>query len=59
MDFDIYTQQQKNLIYKIYSIYGEHTASYLRNLTHLHSIWLEAIGNIDHTMDQRKNTGIF
>ncbi|WP_395476457.1 Panacea domain-containing protein [Rickettsia endosymbiont of Pantilius tunicatus] len=54
MDFDIYTQQQKNLIYKIYSIYGEHTAGYLRNLTHQHSIWLEAIGNIDHTMTKEK-----
>ncbi|SPR15624.1 Uncharacterised protein [Orientia tsutsugamushi] len=31
------------MIYKIYSSYGEHTASYLRDLTHLHSIWQQAI----------------
>ncbi len=42
MDFDIYTQQQKELIYKIYAQYGEYTASSLRNLTHEHSIWKEA-----------------
>ncbi|WP_371219570.1 Panacea domain-containing protein [Orientia tsutsugamushi] len=43
IDFSIYTRQQKEGIYKIYSSYGEHTASYLRNLTHLHSIWQQAI----------------
>ncbi|KJV52308.1 hypothetical protein OTSGILL_1634 [Orientia tsutsugamushi str. Gilliam] len=43
IDFSIYTRQQKELIYKIYSSYGEHTASYLRNLTHLHSILQQAI----------------
>ncbi|KJV77759.1 Panacea domain-containing protein [Orientia tsutsugamushi] len=43
IDFSIYTNQQKELIYKIYSSYGEHTASYLRDLTHLHSIWQQAI----------------
>lgn len=59
MDFDIYTQQQKNLIYKIYSIYGEHTASYLRNLTHRHSIWLEAIESINHTMTKEKIQDFF
>ncbi|SPM44504.1 Uncharacterised protein [Orientia tsutsugamushi] len=43
IDFSIYTRQQKELIYKIYSSYGEHTASYLHDLTHLHSIWQQAI----------------
>ncbi|WP_371218391.1 hypothetical protein ACA350_07490 [Orientia tsutsugamushi] len=27
----------------IWRSYGEHTASYLRDLTHLHSIWQQAI----------------
>ena len=43
IDFDIYSKNQKELIYKVYSFYGEHTAAYLRNLTHTHSIWCEAI----------------
>ncbi|WP_250311724.1 Panacea domain-containing protein [Rickettsia endosymbiont of Oedothorax gibbosus] len=43
IDFDIYSQKQKGLIYKVYSLYGEHTAAYLRNLTHTHSIWCKAI----------------
>ncbi|HJD56401.1 MAG TPA: DUF4065 domain-containing protein [Rickettsia endosymbiont of Pyrocoelia pectoralis] len=54
MDFDIYTEQQKNFIYKIYSIYGEHTASYLRKLTHTHSIWQEAINNPDNHIITKK-----
>lgn len=45
IDFDIYTNQQKQLIYKVYTTYGEHTAYYLRNLTHTHSIWKEARQN--------------
>jgi len=55
MDFEIYTQQEKELIYKVYSIYGEHTASYLRHLTHEHPIWLEAFKSIDNNViDQKK-----
>ncbi|WP_425362776.1 Panacea domain-containing protein [Candidatus Tisiphia endosymbiont of Hybos culiciformis] len=41
--FAIYSKNQKELIYKVYSFYGEHTAAYLRNLIHTHSIWCEAI----------------
>lgn len=45
MDFDIYTNRQKALIYKIYTTYGEHSASFLRNLSHTHSIWQQALRN--------------
>lgn len=54
MDFDIYTEQQKNLMYKIFSLYGEHSARYLRNLTHTHSIWCEAIESSDNTITKEK-----
>ena len=47
MDFDIYTQQEKELIYKVHSIYGEHSASYLRNQNHQHSIWCESFSKED------------
>lgn len=47
MDFEIYSQQDKELIYKVHSVYGEHSASYLRNLTHKHVIWEKAYNNIE------------
>jgi uncharacterized phage-associated protein len=53
MDFDVYTQQQKELIYKIYAQYGEHSAFYLRNLTHEHSIWSDAYKNPDQMISKK------
>jgi uncharacterized phage-associated protein len=54
IDFDIYSQSDKELIYKVYSTYGEHSASYLRNLTHEHVIWQEAIRSLDKVIEQEK-----
>lgn len=54
IDFDIYTSQHKELIYKVYSEYGEHSASYLRNLTHTHSIWQEAYETPQQIIPQEK-----
>ncbi|MCC8369490.1 MAG: DUF4065 domain-containing protein [Rickettsia endosymbiont of Oxypoda opaca] len=59
MDFDIYNQQQKGFIYKIYSVYGEHTAHYLSNLTHTHSIWQEAIKREDTTITKQEMQNFF
>ncbi|WP_236682657.1 hypothetical protein [Rickettsia felis] len=41
-------------MYKIFSLYGEHSARYLRNLTHKHSIWREAIESSDNTITKEK-----
>jgi|GEM_PF-483213 len=54
MDFDIYTEQQKHFIYKIYSIYGEISAHSLSDLTHMHSIWQEAIKRKDTTITKQE-----
>ncbi|WP_341792630.1 Panacea domain-containing protein [Rickettsia endosymbiont of Ceutorhynchus obstrictus] len=54
MDFDIYTEQQKHFIYKIYSIYGEISAHRLSDLTHMHSIWQEAIERKDTTITKQE-----
>ncbi len=51
MDFDIYNQSIKNLIYKVYNIYGEHTASYLRNLSHEHTAWKNAHNSNEKIID--------
>ena len=50
IEFDVYNSQQKELIYRVYSTYGEHSASYLRNLTHEHSIWQEAYNHQGNTV---------
>lgn len=54
IDFAIYTELQKKLIHKVYSFYGAHSAAYLRNLTHTHSIWYEAIEKADNTITKEK-----
>jgi uncharacterized phage-associated protein len=51
MDFHIYDETTKRLIYKVYTVYGEHTASYLRNLSHKHISWQKAFNSIDKTLD--------
>jgi uncharacterized phage-associated protein len=51
MNFDIYDETTKHLIYKVYSVYGEHTASYLRNLSHKHTSWQKAFNSYDKTLD--------
>ena len=35
----------------MYTVYGEHTASYLRNLSHNHLSWQKAFNNYDKTLD--------
>ena len=50
IDFDLYKEDEKHLIYKVHSIYGEHSASYLRNQNHQHSIWREAFSKEDKTI---------
>jgi len=59
IDFDLYSRQQKELIYKVYAVYGEHTASYLRNLTHTHQIWRDAMSGKDKIIDQHKMQNFF
>ncbi len=59
IDFDIYSQQEKELIYKVYSVYGEHTAYYLRQLTHEHPIWHEAFSSPTAIITQEKMEGFF
>lgn len=54
IDFDLYKPQEKELIYKVYSSYGEHSASYLRNLTHKHPIWIEAFNSENNLIDHNK-----
>ncbi|KJV77076.1 putative phage-associated protein [Rickettsia hoogstraalii str. RCCE3] len=54
IDFAIYDFATKKLLHKIYSFYGEHSAAYLRHLTHTHSIWYEAIKNADTTITKEK-----
>lgn len=52
MDFDIYSQSTKELIFKTYSIYGEHSASYLLQVSHDdHLSWREAYNSLDKTLD--------
>jgi uncharacterized phage-associated protein len=59
IDFDLYSRQQKELIYKVYAVYGEHTASYLRNLTHEHQIWSDAMLSKDKILAQDKMQKFF
>lgn len=59
IDFEIYTKQQKELIYKVYAEYGEHTASFLLKLTHGHSIWVDAFNSQDKIIYQDKIGGFF
>ncbi len=59
IDFDIYSGADKKLIYKIYSLYGEHTASYLRNLTHNHPMWQEAIVSNSKIIEPKKMQEFF
>ncbi|MCX4079744.1 DUF4065 domain-containing protein [Rickettsia hoogstraalii] len=54
IDFAIYDLATKKLLHKVYSFYGEHSAAYLRNLTHTHSIWYEAIENTDTTITKEQ-----
>lgn len=54
MDFDIYDHSVKNLIYKVYNIYGEHTASHLRNLSHEHSSWVKAFNTQERTINYKE-----
>lgn len=52
MNFDIYDKTTKHLIYKVYKEYGEHSASYLRNISHAHTSWNKAFfNNEDKTID--------
>ena len=59
MDFDVYSKQQKELIYKVYSIYGEHSAEYLANATHEHSIWKDAVNASDQTISKETIAAFF
>lgn len=59
MDFEIYSPSQKELIYKIYSTYGEHSAEYLANETHTHSIWKEAVSMPDQMISKDKIAEFF
>ncbi|WP_419234568.1 Panacea domain-containing protein [Rickettsia endosymbiont of Nabis limbatus] len=54
IDFAIYDLATKKLLHKVYSFYGEHSAAYLRNLTHTHSIWYEVIENTDTTITKEQ-----
>ena len=51
MDFDIYDNTTKHLIHKVYMEYGEHSASYLRNLSHSHISWQKAVSSYDKTIN--------
>jgi len=51
MDFDIYDITMKHLIHKVYSVYGEHSVSYLRNLSHGHTAWKKAFNSYDKSID--------
>lgn len=52
IDFDIYNNDIKYLIYKVYKEYGEHSASYLRNISHSHTAWKRAFyENADKIID--------
>ena len=52
MDFDLYDETTKSIIYKVYSTFGEHAASYLRNLSHEHAAWKEAYACNKKTLDR-------
>ncbi|XVN40742.1 MAG: DUF4065 domain-containing protein [Rickettsia endosymbiont of Argas persicus] len=54
IDFAIYNLATKKLLHKVYSFYGEHSAAYLRHLTHTHSIWYAAIEKADNTITKEK-----
>jgi uncharacterized phage-associated protein len=59
IEFDQYEQQVKELIYRVYSVYGEHSAYYLRNLTHTHSIWKEAFAKGGEIITKEKMLKFF
>ncbi|MCC8398620.1 MAG: DUF4065 domain-containing protein [Rickettsia endosymbiont of Labidopullus appendiculatus] len=59
IDFDLYDKEEKELIYKVYAVYGEHTASYLRQLTHEHSIWRDAMPMDDKIISKQKMSKFF
>ncbi|WP_341754533.1 Panacea domain-containing protein [Candidatus Tisiphia endosymbiont of Dioctria rufipes] len=59
IDFELYKKEEKELIYKVYSVYGEHTASYLRHLTHEHSIWRDAIATDNKIISKQKMSEFF
>jgi len=59
IEFDIYSTQQKELIYKVYKKYGEHTAAYLRNLTHGHPTWIDAFTSQHKIIEQDKIKDFF
>ena len=51
MDFDIYDQYTKNIVYKTHLKYGEHSASYLLNLSHEDSAWKKAYISTDRIIE--------
>lgn len=54
INYDLYSFKIKQLIYKVYSIYGEHSSSYLYKLTHSHIIWQEAIKSVNKVIIKEK-----
>ncbi|MCC8399739.1 MAG: DUF4065 domain-containing protein [Rickettsia endosymbiont of Platyusa sonomae] len=59
IDFDLYDREEKALIYKVYAVYGEHTASYLRQLTHKHSIWRNSMATDNKIISKKKMSEFF
>ncbi|WP_341750164.1 Panacea domain-containing protein [Candidatus Tisiphia endosymbiont of Sialis lutaria] len=59
IDFDLYDREEKTLIYKVYAVYGEYTASYLRQLTHEHSIWRDAMATDNKIISKQKMSEFF
>ncbi|MCC8372019.1 MAG: DUF4065 domain-containing protein [Rickettsia endosymbiont of Pseudomimeciton antennatum] len=59
IDFDLYAREEKALIYKVYAVYGEHTASYLLQLIHKHSIWRDAMATDNKIISKQKMSEFF
>jgi uncharacterized phage-associated protein len=44
LKFEIYSEETRELLDEVYSVYGQFSASKLRNMTHQEPPWMEAIG---------------
>ncbi|MEM7655825.1 MAG: type II toxin-antitoxin system antitoxin SocA domain-containing protein [Bacteroidota bacterium] len=53
-DFSLLSQDQKELLHEVYTVYGQYSAWKLRNLTHQEAPWIETTQNseISHVLLQ-------
>ena len=59
IDFDLYDREEKTLIHKVYAVYGKYTTYYLRQLTHEHSIWRNAMATDNKIISKQKMSEFF